>query len=142
MLQKSDPKILATPAESRNSADKGIREIRTISYLLHPPLLEDTLELALFPIVLEGPTNAHHLSGGKSARVQIRITSSQVIFQIRDRGKGLPADIWKPEGEILKALGVGIASMGERDKEAGGTLEFDSRRLGTTLGAALPLVKK
>jgi two-component system, chemotaxis family, CheB/CheR fusion protein len=41
MLQKSDPKILATLAESRALADESIREIRTISYLLHPPLLED-----------------------------------------------------------------------------------------------------
>src|SRR5208282_6945107 len=41
MLQKSDPKILATLAESRKLADESIREIRTISYLLHPPLLED-----------------------------------------------------------------------------------------------------
>jgi signal transduction histidine kinase len=177
MLQKSDPKILATLAESRNLADESIREIRTISYLLHPPLLEDAglasamrwfidgfanrseidvklvtpprmprladaLELALFRIAQEGLTNVHHHSGSKSARVQIAFTSSQVILQISDKGKGLPADMWKPEGGILKTSGVGIASMRERAKELGGTLEFDSSRRGASLRAALPLVKK
>ncbi len=177
MLQKSDPKILATLAESRNLADESVREIRTISYLLHPPLLEDAglasamrwfidgfgnrsdirvklvmpprmprladaLELALFRIAQEGLTNVHHHSGSKSARVQIAITSSQVILQIGDKGKGLPADIWKPGGGILKTSGVGIASMRERAKELGGTLEFDSSRRGATLRAVLPLVKK
>ena len=177
MLQKSDPKILATLAESRNLADESIREIRTISYLLHPPLLEDaglasamrwfidgfskrseirvTLalparmarladasELTLFRIAQEGLTNVHHHSGSKSAHVQIGVTSSQVILQISDKGKGLPASVWKSENGILKTSGVGIASMRERAKELGGTLEFDSSRRGTTLRATLPLVKK
>jgi two-component system CheB/CheR fusion protein len=177
MLQKSDPKILATLAESRNLADESVREIRTISYLLHPPLLEDAglasamrwfidgfgkrseirvklalparmprladaSELALFRIAQEGLTNVHHHSGSKSAHVQIAITSSQVILQISDKGKGLPANVWKPGDGILKTLGVGIASMRERAKELGGTLEFDSSRRGATLRASLPLVKK
>jgi two-component system CheB/CheR fusion protein len=177
MLQKSDPKILATLAESRRLADESIRETRTISYLLHPPLLEDSglasamrwfidgfgnrseirvklilparmprladaSELALFRIAQEGLTNVHHHSGSKSARIQIAITSSQVILQISDRGKGLPASIWKPEGGIIKTSGVGIASMRERARELGGTLEFDSSRRGATVRAILPLVKK
>jgi two-component system, chemotaxis family, CheB/CheR fusion protein len=177
MLQKSDPKILATLAESRTLADESIREIRTISYLLHPPLLEDAglpsamrwfidgfgkrseirvklamparmprlagaSELALFRIAQEGLTNVHHHSGSKSARVQIAITSSQVILQISDKGKGLPADIWKPEDGILKTPGVGIASMRERAKVLGGTLEYESSRRGATLRAVLPFVKK
>jgi two-component system, NarL family, sensor kinase len=173
MLQKSDPKILATLAESRNLADESIREIRTISYLLHPPLLEeaglasamrwfidgfgdrseirvklamparmprlaDASELALFRIAQEGLTNVHHHSGSKSARVQIAVTSNQVILEISDNGKGLPSNIWKPKDGILKTSGVGIASMRERAKELGGTLEFDSSRRGTTLRAVLP----
>jgi signal transduction histidine kinase len=177
MLQKSDPKILATLAESRKLADESIREIRTISYLLHPPLLEDAglasamrwfidgfgnrskirvklvlparmprladaSELALFRIAQEGLTNVHHHSGSTSALIQIAITSSQVILQVSDKGKGLPADIWKPEDGIVKTSGVGIASMRERARELGGTLEFDSGRRGTTLRAILPLVKK
>jgi two-component system, chemotaxis family, CheB/CheR fusion protein len=177
MLQKSDPKILATLAESRALADESIREIRTISYLLHPPLLEEAglasalrwfidgfgnrskirvklaipprmprlvaaTELALFRIAQEGLTNVHHHSGSKSAQVEIAITSSQVILQIGDRGKGLPADIWKAQGGISRTLGVGIASMRERVKELGGTLEFESSRRGATLRATLPLVQK
>ncbi len=177
MLQKSDPKILATLAESRKLADESIREVRTISYLLHPPLLEDAglasamrwfidgfgnrseirvklalpprmprladaSELALFRIAQEGLTNVHHHSGSKSADVQIAITSSQVILQIRDKGKGLPTHIWRPEDGIVKTSGVGIASMRERARELGGSLEFDSSRRGATLRAILPLVKK
>lgn len=106
------------------------------------PRLADAQELALFRIAQESLTNVHHHSGSKSARVQIAITSSQVILQVSDKGKGLPADIWKLEGGILKTSGVGIASMRERAKELGGTLEFDSSHLGTTLKVALPLVKK
>ncbi len=177
MLHKSDPKILATLEESRTLADESIREIRTISYLLHPPLLEDAglasamrwfvegfsnrsgirvklempaqlprltgdLELALFRIAQEGLTNVHHHSGSKSARVQVGLTSSQVILDISDKGKGLPAEVWKPDGGILRAAGVGIASMSERAKQLGGTLEFDSSRRGTTVRAILPLVKR
>jgi two-component system, chemotaxis family, CheB/CheR fusion protein len=177
MLQKSDPKILTTLAESRALADESIREIRTISYLLHPPLLEEAglasalrwfidgfgnrskirvtlaipaqmprlvaaTELALFRIAQEGLTNVHHHSGSRSAHVEVTVTSSQVILQISDRGKGLPADIWKPQGGISRTPGVGIASMRERVKELGGTLEFDSSRRGTTLRATLPLVQK
>lgn len=177
MLQKSDPKILATLAESRSLADESIREIRTISYLLHPPLLEDAglasamrwfvegfgtrsgipvklvtpprmgrlageLELALFRIAQEGLTNIHHHSGSKSARVEIAVTSSQVTLQISDKGKGLPADVAKPSGGISKTSGVGIASMRERVKDLGGTLEFHSSPNGTTVQAILPLVKR
>jgi signal transduction histidine kinase len=176
-LQKSDPKILATLAESRALADESIREIRTISYLLHPPLLEEAglasalrwfidgfgnrskirvklaiparmprlvaaTELALFRIAQEGLTNVHYHSGSKSAQVEIAVTSSQVILQISDRGKGLPAEIWKPQGGISRTSGVGIAGMRERVKELGGTLEFDSSRRGATLRATLPLVQK
>jgi two-component system NarL family sensor kinase len=177
MLHKSDPKILATLAESRTLADESIREIRTISYLLHPPLLEDAglasamrwfvegfsgrsgihvklvmpaqfprltgdLELALFRIAQEGLTNVHHHSGSKSARVELALTSSQVILCISDKGKGLPTEVWKPGSGVSKAAGVGIASMRERAKQLGGTLEFDSSRRGTTVRAILPLVKR
>jgi two-component system CheB/CheR fusion protein len=177
MLHKSDPKILATLEESRTLADESIREIRTISYLLHPPLLEDAglasamrwfvegfssrsgiqvklatpaqfprltgeLELAMFRIAQEGLTNVHHHSGSKSARVQIDLTSSQVILNISDKGKGLPAEVWKPNSGLSKATGVGIASMRERAKQLGGTLEFDSSRRGTTVKATLPLLKR
>ncbi len=177
MLHKSDPKILATLAESRSLADESIREIRTISYLLHPPLLEDAglasamrwfadgfgsrsgiavklvlpaelprlvghLELALFRIAQEALTNVHHHSGSKSARVQISGTSSKIILTVSDRGKGLPSDVWKPDGGISKSAGVGIASMRERARQLGGTLEFDSSSGGTTLRAVLPLIKR
>jgi signal transduction histidine kinase len=158
-------------------ADESIREIRTISYLLYPPLLKEAglasalrwfidgfgnrskirvklaiparmprlvaaTELALFRIAQEGLTNVHHHSGSRSAQVEISVRSSQVILQISDRAKGLPAEIWKPQGGISRTPGVGIASMRERVKELGGTLEFDSSRRGTTLRAALPLVQK
>jgi signal transduction histidine kinase len=177
MLHKSDPKILAMLAESRSLADESVREIRTISYLLHPPLLEDAglasamrwfadgfgtrsgiavklvlptelprlvghLELALFRIAQEALTNVHHHSGSKSARVQISVTSSKIILAVSDRGKGLPSDVWKSDGGICKAAGVGIASMRERARQLGGTLEFNSSRRGTTLRAVLPLIKR
>ncbi len=177
MLQKSDPKILATLAESRSLADESIREIRTISYLLHPPLLEDAglasamrsfvegfgnrsgipvnlvmpprmprlageLELALFRVAQEGLTNVHHHSGSKSARVHIAVASSHVVLEIGDKGKGLPPDVAKPGSAISKTSGVGIASMRERVKELGGTLEFHSGAGGTTVRAILPLVRR
>jgi len=157
--------------------DESLAEARTISYLLHPPLLEDAglasamrwfadgfgtrsgiavklvlpaelprlvghLELALFRIAQEALTNVHHHSGSKSARVQISVTSNKIILRVSDRGKGLPSDVWKPDGGISKAAGVGIASMRERARQLGGTLEFDSSGRGTTLRAALPIIKR
>jgi two-component system, NarL family, sensor kinase len=177
MLQTSDPKILTTLQESRSLADESIREIRTISYLLHPPLLEDAglasamrwfvegfgkrsgiavklvlparmerlagdLELALFRIAQEGLTNIHKHSGSNSARVDISVGSSHVVLEIGDKGKGLPADLVKHGGGISKTSGVGIASMRERAKELGGTVEFQSSANGTTVRAVLPVMKR
>ena len=177
MLHKSDPKILATLAESRTLADESIREIRTISYLLHPPLLEEAglasamrwfvdgfgkrsgikvrlimpsqlprmlgdLELALFRIAQEALTNIHHHSGSKSARIQLVTTSNQVILEIVDKGKGLPAKVLKSDGKISKSSGVGIASMRERMRQLGGSLEIASNRRGTSIKAIAPMIHR
>ena len=177
MLRKSDPKILATITESRSLADESIREIRTISYLLHPPLLEEAglpsalrwflegfgkrsglkvqlnmpsqlprlaanLELALFRIAQEGLTNVRLHSGSKSARINVVTTSDQIALEVIDKGKGLPADILKPDGKLLKLTGVGIASMRERVRQLGGDLEIASGRRGTTIRALAPLLKR
>jgi two-component system NarL family sensor kinase len=37
-----DPKLSATVAETAHLADQAISEIRTLSYLLHPPMLDET----------------------------------------------------------------------------------------------------
>jgi two-component system, chemotaxis family, CheB/CheR fusion protein len=177
MLQNSDPKIQTTLAESRTLADESIRQIRTITYSLHPPLLEDAglasamrwfvdgfgkrsgirvklvmpaqlprlsgeTELAIFRIAQEALANVHRHSGSQTARLQISIPSNKVMLKISDQGKGLPDDVWKHDAGISKASGVGLASMRERARQLGGTVEFDSSHGGTTVRAILPLVKR
>lgn len=177
MLHKSEPRIVAMLEESRDLADESIREVRTISYLLHPPLLEDAglpsamrwfvkgfgqrsgiavalklpshlprltgdLELALFRIAQEGLTNVRRHSGSESARVTISVTPTNVILEIKDRGKGIPLDVSKLEGGASKVAGVGLASMRERAEQLGGKLELHSSRRGATVRAILPLLKR
>jgi len=177
MLRKAKPKILAKLAESRSLADDAIREIRTISYLLHPPLLEEAglapamrwfiegfgnrsgltirasiparlprlsqkVELALFRIAQEALANVHRHSGSKSARIRIVATPAKIILEVIDKGRGLPTEAQKSEGGISKVEGVGLASMRERIRQVGGSLEIVSGRRGTTVRAIAPLVKR
>jgi signal transduction histidine kinase len=148
-------------------------ELRTTSYLLHPPLLDELglqvglrgyiagfkgrsnikvslnlpenlerlpldLELMIFRVVQECLTNVHRHSESPSATICLCNSNGKLTLEIRDQGKGMPADrlvaVTGPGTE-----GVGLRGMRERVKAFGGDLEILSDSQGTIVRAVIPL---
>jgi PAS domain S-box-containing protein len=155
-------------------ASESIKEVRTISYLLYPPMLEESglssaiqwyldgfskrsgiqisfedgghferlsrdAELALFRVLQESLTNVHRHSGSATARVVLRRRDEQVVLEVTDKGKGIPAQILEDaRRDSFGALGVGLRGMKERMRQLGGDLDLTSSPEGATLTAVLP----
>ena len=152
--------------------DQSIMEIRTMAYLLYPPMLEEmgletaiswyldgfakrsgveaTLEmlqpvgrvrreaeLAIFRILQESLTNLHRHSGSPTARVRLIRTDSEVVIEISDQGKGIPAHVLESAQDACGTMGVGLRGMAERMRQLGGKLELISTTNGTTVRAAV-----
>jgi PAS domain S-box-containing protein len=169
-VETSDAQTLL--AESRDLCEQALQEIRTLSYLLHPPMLDLTglsgalkwyvagfikrsginvtvlsgseigrlpsdVETALFRIVQESLTNIRRHSGSSSAEIRLERKEDQVILQIRDQGRGMPAPAQTETGE--ESLGVGIAGMRQRIRQFGGILEIDSSDQGMAVNVKVPV---
>lgn len=157
--------------ESIALADRAISEIRTLSYVLHPPMIEATgllpslrwyvkgfqersgiavtfdapaelqrlpidVETAIFRIIQEALTNIRRHSGSGVARIRIERVPGILKLEISDEGRGVPPALRADE---LIAAGVGIASMRERAREFGGSLNVQSDEQGTTIEVSLPI---
>ena len=168
------PAILAIVAEVAQHTDQAIEEIRTISYLLHPPLLDEVgfacaaewyiegfakrsginvkadiaplrgrlpknVEIALFRVLQESLTNVHRHSGASNASIHFQHDADAVILEIRDFGKGIPAERMRLLREVTAETGVGLTGMRERMHELNGTLEIESDVSGTSMRATVPL---
>ncbi|HKD67199.1 MAG TPA: PAS domain S-box protein [Candidatus Binataceae bacterium] len=177
LVERSDPPLSpgaqAAFEESLRLAEGCLREIRTLSYLLHPPMLDeaglayalrgyvegftrrsgirveldlpggvgrlpDEMETTLFRIVQESLTNVHLHSGSPTARIALLLPEREVVLEISDQGRGFPAIGTNGNGLIAAGLGVGIRSMQERARQAGGRLEIHSAGSGATVRALLP----
>ena len=157
--------------EARELVARCLKEVRTLSYLLHPPNLDDmglvsaiswythgfsersgirvTLdlpstslrlpdraELALFRVLQEALTNIHRHSQSPLAEVWLTVTTRAAILEIRDQGKGIPAEVIEPGS---KSNGIGLTGMRSRLEELHGTFEITSTTGGTQLVATIPL---
>jgi PAS domain S-box-containing protein len=148
-------------------------ELRAISYLLHPPLLDDAglctalewyvegfkhrneivttlefdpsfgrlssdLEVAIFRLVQECLTNVHRHSGSQEATVRLRRSLGEVQVEVRDRGRGIPAE---KQLSIMGrgAVGTGLRGLEERIQQLGGILSVKSNDHGTTIVATFPI---
>jgi len=155
-------------------ADQALQEIRTTSYLLHPPLLDEAgftsaaqwfvdgfgkrsglkvtvdlavmqerlpiaIETALFRVLQESLSNAHRHSGALEVNVRFQYQSETVILEIRDLGRGIPAELLSRLRDANWGTGVGLAGMRERLNELNGQLEIVSNGQGTTIRAIVPL---
>lgn len=171
--QALDPESSRAISESRSMVDQISAEIRTISHLLHPPLLDaaglasalrwyvdgfserskisvdlhisneigrlsDEMEIAIFRMVQECLTNIHRHSGSPSAVIRVRRQNGQMLVEVQDAGKGIPAEK-KLALHAAGDTGVCFRGMRERLRQLGGTLDIESDNSGTAVIATIPL---
>jgi signal transduction histidine kinase len=138
------------------------REIRIISHLLHPPLLDVAglasalrwyvdgfserskikvdVDIAIFRMIQECLTNIHRHSGGAAAAIRVHEEDRRVLVEVQDTGKGIPLEK-QLELSSSGRIGVGFRGMRERLRQLGGTLEIRSDGGGTVVIATLPIVE-
>jgi PAS domain S-box-containing protein len=161
-----------TLEECLSLCEQSREEIRTLSYVLHPPMLDEAglvpamkwyvegfakrtgikvdlvvsgkngrlpaeIETDLFRVVQEALANIHRHSGSPAAVVRLDRFSARVVLQIRDWGRGMPAEIAQFSGGGF--LGVGIPGMRERVAQLNGHLDIATSKQGTTITAVVPL---
>jgi PAS domain S-box-containing protein len=156
------------------SVDRSLAETRTLSCLLHPPLLDEVgfasaarwytdafakrsgikvkldlpeglerlpeLEgIALFRILQECLTNVHRHSGSSAVEISLKPIDHQVVFAVRDFGRGMPAELIAGSQTNGNNFGVGLSGMRERVNDLGGKFEIQSGRDGTAIMVSIPL---
>jgi signal transduction histidine kinase len=161
-------------SEADNLMEQCMSEVRTLSYLLHPPTMDaagfasaarwyvegygersgldvtldapsdlgrlpDAIELALFRILQETLTNVHRHSGASAAEVLVRQDAEEVILEIKDNGRGIPAEVLRHFRVTGAGTGVGIAGIRERVRELSGKLTLESDERGTLVRVAVPI---
>jgi anti-sigma regulatory factor (Ser/Thr protein kinase) len=171
---KQYPSANLLASEVTGMADLAIEEIRTMSYLLHPPLLDEVgfacaaewyvegfakrtglevkldlatsrerlpggIEIALFRVLQEGLTNVHRHSGASEVMVSFQYQLRTIVLEIRDNGRGIPAERLDRLRKTSAETGVGLAGMRERMHELNGKVEMESDGHGTTMRAMVPL---
>jgi signal transduction histidine kinase len=173
--ERLSPKAAHAAFETADLTQQVLREIRTISHLLHPPLLDEcgllpairwyaegferrsnikvTLELdedlgrlprdletTAFRVLQECLTNIHRHSNSKTARIRIVRSPKEMRLEVRDEGRGIPAERIANMRLQSGSIGVGTSGMRERIRQFGGELEIDSQgSLGTVVTASIPL---
>jgi PAS domain S-box-containing protein len=168
---KQNPLLADALEETQNLVLQLNKEIRTTSYLLHPPLLDETglsraivwymqglmersdleieldiaenfgrlpadLELTIFRIVQESLTNIHRHSGSKTATIHLSRSAHDVLLEIQDEGKGIPAE--KLAAIKAQRTGVGIAGMRERVRHFKGEMDIQSNSAGSRIVVTFP----
>jgi PAS domain S-box-containing protein len=160
--------------ESIEIAERSMSSVRTLSYLLHPPFLDDNgllaavrwysegfaarsgiavdldlpdaldrqsqdIEMTLFRVVQEALINIHRHAQSPTASIRLRLKDGRLTLEVQDRGAGMPAELVAQLMSGTGVVSVGVAGMGERLKQLGGTLEIESSSDGTVVRALLPL---
>jgi signal transduction histidine kinase len=169
-IERLDPEIATILTRSTGSLRRCIDEILRVSGLLHPPTLEGVglltavksyleefmkrtrievtleapaeparlpvdIETVLFRIIQESLENVHLHSGSPTARVRIARDGAHARVEISDAGRGMSR-------EMLDGLqgGVGLTSLRERSREAGGRFEiWSGGGKGTTVQVTIPI---
>jgi signal transduction histidine kinase len=96
--------------------------------------LSKETSLSLFRVLQEALQNALKHSGSKKFQVVLSGSSNQLELTVRDWGTGFTVE------DKIKGRGLGLTSMRERMKLAGGQLSIQSEPgAGTTICATVPL---
>ena len=164
-----DPKTRKTLAESQELAEQCIREVRTLSYLLHPPLLDERGLASALRVYAEGfsqrsgvPLEMEILEELGRLPQELEITvfrlAQECLTNIHRHSGSATARVRleKTDSELrlevsdagrgfsagprdMEERGIGIRAMRERAQQLGGRLEIDSGPSGTRVLAVLPL---
>jgi len=97
------------------------------------------METHLFRVAQEGLSNILRHSGSLNAIVRLERQADQVILQIEDFGRGMPANATAAVSGGAGKVGLGILGMQERLRRIGGRLEIRSSNQGTMLTASVRL---
>jgi len=154
--------------DSKELVEQIIREIRTISHLLHPPLLDEAGLGAALRIYVEGfgqrsgiaadlqvdeelPRLSPDLEISIFRIVQECLTNilkhaeaRSIVIRVRCSGGAVSVTV-SDDGRGMapgRSFGVGLRGMEERVNELHGTLRVDSTARGTTITATLPASQK
>jgi PAS domain S-box-containing protein len=156
-------------AECLKLVDESLEEIRTISFLLHPPLLETMGLSCALPNYVQGfsvrsgilvnldmPADLGRL--GRDVEITLYRIVQEALSNVHRHSRSRTARITLSPGsdsvtlEVADQgcglphspdghrLGVGITGMRERVRLLGGSLELKSGNPGTTIRVVLPLV--
>jgi two-component system NarL family sensor kinase len=94
----------------------------------------DANDELLLAVARELLTNAARHSGATAVSVSLARDGDQVKLTVSDNGRGFPPE---RRAEALAEGHIGLASVGQRMRAAGGTLELSSSTEGTTARAAV-----
>jgi signal transduction histidine kinase len=161
-----------TLADINRLIDGALQQVRSVSYLLHPPLLDEIglrsalgwyvdgltkrgdieitmetipqdfprlapeLETTLFRVIQEALTNVFRHSRASKARVTLEKRENEIATTIHDDGVGVSEEVSEFRHN---SIGVGIAGMRQRIKEAGGELFLRNSRPGTIVEVIIPV---
>ncbi|HZO76867.1 MAG TPA: histidine kinase [Solirubrobacteraceae bacterium] len=93
------------------------------------PELPPDIELVIYRVAQEALTNVARHSGSERAQLRVAADHGGIILTVRDRGRGLPADLTN---------GSGIRGMRERASLIGASLEIGSSDPGAEVRLTLP----
>ena len=160
-----NPRARAAVAESTALADRCLRDIRTVSYLLHPHELDELgLESALsryidgfirrsgIQVEVEVPSDLGRLPQAVETTI-FRVVQESLTNIRRHSGSATarvsllrsPSNLVFEVSDAGRGIGddatsgVGIASMRERVQQLNGRLEIASHSSGTSVKATIPL---
>jgi signal transduction histidine kinase len=164
-LATGDSKAKEKLSRAQQEVEQSVQEVRTLSHLLHPPLLEEAglpsaldwyvkgfAERSAIPVELELDPNLGRLSREiettifrvvQESLTNVHRHSGSTSASIRVLRKGAEVSIEITDSgkgmEPEPRLGVGIQGMRERVRQLGGTLRIESPGTGTRVLAIVPI---
>jgi len=161
-VQGLDSEARTALSECVSLARQSLHEVRTFSYLLHPPMLDELGLVSALRVYIEGfsQRSGMHVDFAASGYIKLPADLEVTLFHVVQEGlsnahrhSGSPwakvrisagTDEVKISVEnettaaVTQKMGVGIRSMQERVQHFGGRLAFRSDPYRTLLEAALP----
>lgn len=167
----SDPaKLNQMLTHAHELTNKCVQELRTLSYVLHPPMLDELGLASALKIYAEGFSQRSGVVldidvnpgwqrlSPETEIALFRVAQESLSNVVRHSGSPRATIKLERNGEIKMAiidegrgvatatgkviLGVGFLGMRERIKQLGGTLTIDSGPAGTAVEARLPLNRR